>query len=294
LCGEDALTGHSYEHRRKWVEQRLLFLGTVFTIDVCAYAVMSNHTHVVLHVDKDNALELTDTEVLLRWQTLHKPTLLALRAIDQGVTMLSEAEQITLNDTIAVYRQRLYDISWFMRELNEFIAREANTEDECTGHFWEGRFKSQALLDEHALLACMAYVDLNPIRANLAQTLDTSHHTSIKRRINEAKQGYQPRTLMPFIANPTPERPQGLPFNFLDYLALVDNSGRLIRSDKRGSIDINNNPILIQLGLDESQWHALSLHFESTFNVAAGTQASLQRYQMHTQRKRKISTRLNL
>lgn len=81
-----------------------------------------------------------------------------------------------VESTAEIYKQRLIDISWFMRSLNESIARQANREDNCTGHFWEGRFKSQALLDEGALLPCMADVDLNPVRAEIAITLDQSNN----------------------------------------------------------------------------------------------------------------------
>jgi len=71
--------------------------------------------------------------------------------------------------------------------LNEYISKRANIEDNCTGHFWESRFKSQALLDERALLTCMAYVDLNPIRACMAKTPETSEYTSIQERIKIKK-----------------------------------------------------------------------------------------------------------
>ena len=70
-----------------------------------------------------------------------------------------------------------------MRRINEPIARAANCEDSCTGRFWEGRFKCQLLADERAVLASMAYVDLNPIRAGMTARLDHSHHTSIQQRV---------------------------------------------------------------------------------------------------------------
>ncbi|MFT4790333.1 MAG: REP element-mobilizing transposase RayT, partial [Paraglaciecola sp.] len=235
LCGKDKYSDQSYEHRRGWVEERLLFLSTVFAIGICAYAVMSNHTHVVLHVDKTLADGWDTDEVLRRYHQLHKGTLLTQKSL-KGET-LSSVELITFDETVERYRQRLYDISWFMRSLNEYIARQANKEDDCTGRFWEGRFKSQALLDESAVLACMAYVDLNPIRAKMEKTPETSVHTSIKKRTQAVKNNQQqPKTLMPFVGNPRQNLPKGIAFQLKDYCELVDTTGRCIRDETAGYI----------------------------------------------------------
>ena len=76
-----------------------------------------------------------------------------LKATDNATTRALHQEKVEL------WRKNLGDISWFIRGLNEYIARMAKKEGSCTGRFWEGRFKSQALLDEKALLSCMAYMD---------------------------------------------------------------------------------------------------------------------------------------
>ncbi len=86
---------------------------------------------------------------------------------------------------IARWRARLGTVSWFMKALKEPLSRMANREDDCTGAFWEGRFTSVPLLDQAAIVACLAYVDLNPIRAKLADRPETSAYTSVKTRIEQ-------------------------------------------------------------------------------------------------------------
>ena len=266
LCGTDALTGQSFEHRRQWIEDRLLELGDIFAIDVCAYAVMSNHYHVVLHVNAAQAKKWTIDDVIHTWHRLFAGNLLSQRYV-KGET-LSKAEFLTLKDIVEVWRERLMDISWFMRVINEGIARRSNAEDNCTGRFWEGRFNSQALLDEAALAACMVYVDLNPVRAGIATTPESSDHTSIQRRIRQHPK--QPDRLFPFVGNLQQPMPEGLPFRFNDYLDLVDWTGRCIRDDKRGYIPNELPPILQRLNQRPRTWLFVTRHFESKLKRLVG------------------------
>ena len=227
---------------------------------------MSNHTHLVLRINKQKADSLSVKDIIRRWHRLYKGMLLSQWYIDAAEsTTLSKAEIETVNNLAEVYRKRLYDISWFMRLLNEYIARRANKEDECTGHFWEGRFKSQALLDEASLAACMAYVDLNPVRACLANTPEESNHTSIQKRINAAKSNRQPAQLLPFVGNPCNKMPDGLPFKLQDYIELVELSGRYLQPNKIGKIDDSASPILTRVGLANNDWNEMVTGIETTF-----------------------------
>jgi hypothetical protein len=151
-----------------------------------------------------------------------------------------------------------------------------------TGHFWESRFKSQALLSEEALLTCMAYVDLNPVRANMCNTPEASDHTRIKERIapgfdlNKAadeeiiQQRLQRfdlplKPLAQFDGNVTSQEQIGVLFSLKDYLQLVDTTGRMIRTDKRGAIPINLPPILERLSINRQQWLQQSQQFEKLY-----------------------------
>lgn len=269
LCGEDWFTGKSFEHRRQWIEDRLLAITEAFAIEIAAYAIMHNHYHVVLHINQDKALAWSMPEVIEHWHGLFNGSVLSQRFV--AGEALSRAESDALSDQVEVWRERLMSISWFMRCVNEPIAREANQEDAATGRFWEGRFKSQALLDDKALATCMAYVDLNPIRARMAKTPEQSDHTSIKHRIGQALTSpVQPPTLLPFVGNPRKTMPNGLPFNLKDYLELVDWSGRILREDKKGAIPEHLPAILHRLDMDARHWVYLTQNFELPFKDLVG------------------------
>jgi REP element-mobilizing transposase RayT len=266
LCGADTITGQSFEHRRQWIEDKILALSRIFALDVCAYAVMSNHYHVVLHVNYKAAQSWSMDNVIQHWHQLFSGHALSQRYVNGE--HLGLAERSTLNAIADTWRLRLMDISWFMRVLNESIARQANNEDECTGRFWEGRFKSQALLDEAALLACMAYVDLNPVRAGIALTPEVSAHTSIQRRITIPHQSAT--GLFPFVGNPRQNLPEGLQFNQSDYVELVDWTGRIIRPNKKSAIAAQLPPILQRLQQNKDNWLYLTQNFESKFKGFVG------------------------
>ncbi|QUJ69680.1 transposase (plasmid) [Photobacterium sp. GJ3] len=273
LCGYDELTQTSYEHRRGWVEKRLKRIASVFCIDVCAYAIMSNHYHLVLHINTKRVHQLSEYEVIQRWLTLHQAPVLIQRYLKGEIS--SKSEQKACLAIIRTWRERLCSISWFMRLLNQFIASEANREDDCTGHFWEGRFKSQALLDDKALAAAMAYVDLNPVRAGVAETPETSDFTSVKTRIESLRQTKASApSLFPFAGNPRKDMPDGLPFRLLDYLKLLDWTGRQIKAGKHGQIESRQQPILARLGLNHQTWLKICTQIEK--GALIGSPAAIQ------------------
>ena len=156
-------------------------IASVFAIDVLSYAVMSNHLHQILRNRPDVCAAWSDQEVAIRWLRVFPG-----RRLEEHLAEPTENDVKTLcqdKERLKLVRQRLSDISWFMRALAEPIARMANKQDDCTGRFWEGRFKCQRIVDEAGLLACSLYVDLNPVRAAIAQGIEDSPHTSAYDRL---------------------------------------------------------------------------------------------------------------
>jgi len=277
ICGRDKVSGRDYSHRREWIEQHLLLLSQVFCIDIAGYAIMSNHYHVVVHIDQERANSLSDAEVIERWHRLYQGPELIRDYLAE--VSLSDPQLQEVKDTIGQWRSELSNISRFMGHLNQSIACRANKEDKCKGRFWESRFNLQAILDVEALLRTLCYVDLNPVRARIAKTPESSLFTSVRRRLTQKLSG-----LVPFSAS-TPEVPVNnginvheIPIAFKDYLSLLDYTGREIRQGKRGFIDTDAPSIIKRLGYTPKSWSKAQIPSMSRMQRAIGSAESIKAY----------------
>lgn len=243
LSERDPLTGRDLSHRKRWIEERIATLAKAFSVAVYAYAVMANHVHLVVRTDPQAPQQWDAADVLQRWFSVSR------RNEPDEARQLRIETSMGNEELIAKYRMRLGNLSWFMRFLNESIARAANAEDGCTGRFWEGRFHSKALLDVNAVLSGMAYVDLNPVRAGIVETPEAAKHVSIRRRFDAIRNG-APGTLLLPVFGTGPE----LAVSELEYLTLVDETGRRVRPDKPGAIGRSLPAIVSRLGMSERAW----------------------------------------
>jgi hypothetical protein len=208
---------------------------------------MSNHLHLVVQIQPVQVSDWSDEGVAERWVRLFPP-----REDTDAARSHKRLRLISNPMRMVLIRARLGSLSWFMRCLAEPIARRANREDGCTGRFWEGRFKSQLLCDERALLAAMAYVDLNPIRTGIDKTLQGSRHTSVKQRIADAKRDQRifDQRMMPIagsIAHAASVTTAG-------YLQLLEWTGRQLAPGKKGRIATNMPSVLQTLEHRPERW----------------------------------------
>ena len=315
LYGFDSHTGRDFSHRKAWIEDRLRELASIFAIQVSTYSVMDNHYHTTVRTRPDIVDGWSDEEVAKRWLILY-PTRYRLKKTKK----LSIEEQIHLlalnPERIAILRKRLSSLSWFMKQINEFIARAANKEDGVKGRFWESRFKCTALLDESAILAGMVYVDLNPVRAGVAETPEESDFTGIQQRIRERQKvkmsasadskGTRTNKRNGFSHSDRPaesgtdergsdEEPASstgwlcpisskdgrggiLPMTTDEYIDLVERSAREIRADKRNAKDADLSAILSRVGVVPEEWEETITSFCDKFHLVAGILGNMRNF----------------
>ena len=302
LLGDDPVTGKNYDHRKLWIEEQLLRLASCMGIDLLAFSILSNHFHLVVRTRPDVVATWDDTEVARRWLTL-----CPLRKCAEGGA--AEITEFDLNSIrhdpvkLKEIRCRLSDPSWWMRLLCQRVATRANAEDEEVGKFFQARYRAVKLLDEAAILACAAYVDLNPIRAGIAETLEESDFTSAQRRIESLVTEPEVATVetTPPIASsvprPRPNRllspvlidelrdPLGahasitgdrcsdkgfLAMSEADYLSLLDWTARQPRQGKCGATPEHLAPIFERLSISSATWCHLANDFGRMFHLVAG------------------------
>ncbi|MBD3648611.1 MAG: transposase [Pseudomonadales bacterium] len=233
---------------------------------------MSNHYHIVLRTDPRRPGHWSDDEVAERWLQIcpgRKP-----RKPDPDIHEKRKHALLADPAQIERLRKRLGSLSWFMRQINEPLARRSNKEDGCTGRFWEGRFSSQAILDDAGMLACMVYVDLNPVRAGLAEDLADSKHTSVRHRISlDASE----QRLAPIHREPDDADVLGY-LTVAEYLELVRWTAHC-QSDYRPGIESIRLPkVLQQHDVDEDTWHSHYLPVPHHWQRAIGSRIALEDY----------------
>lgn len=284
LCGFDKLTGKNFDHRKQWVVERMQLLVSAFAIEVCAYAVMDNHSHLILRNFPDTAFSWSPEEVARRWLILFPKR----RDKDKKTLEPDDAEiEEIVEDPSRVnqLRIRLCNISWFMRCLNENIACRANVEDEVTGRFWEGRFKSTRLDDDAAILTGMIYVDLNPIRSGKVDTPEESHFTSAYLRLCEKAAKHKQLkakkkcSVLQNIEVPAVDGwlypvekifEQRANFSTEKYLQVLDCTGRYCAPGKSGKIPSELKPILERIEINSVHWPDMMNNFRRSFPRVAG------------------------
>lgn len=322
LLGDDPVSGENFDHRKGWIEDLLQRFAAQFGIDLIAYAVMSNHFHLILRNRPDVVRTWSDTEVARRWLMIcpHRKDAQG-RPLQPTETELNAIRNCP--ERLAEIRRRLADISWWVRLLNQRVAMRANQEQNACGRFFDQRYKAIRLLDEASLVACAAYVDLNPIRAAIAQTIEASDHTSVRCRITSLRERCRSSQSRP-VASPAvhnevkPIRHRGDEFlspvsldesttqpgpqpsrlstrcsdkgfsglSTPEYLKLLDWTARQSRPDKPGCTPEDVPPVIQRLGFSATAWMELVSSFGELFHDVAGHPSAIDSLRSHRTHRR--------
>jgi REP element-mobilizing transposase RayT len=266
-------------NRKQWVEDRIKLLTDSFSVSVGGFAILDNHLHVLCRLDPETAKHWSGEEVVRRWISVYPPKTLNFNdksVVDHWVKQYSSDAK-----KVERLRERLADLGWFMKSLKEPLARMANKADGCRGTFWEARYKSIAILDNEALLSTCAYIDLNIVAAGMADTPESSRHTSIKQRVEHVRSKGEIAKLRAAVEGsvagskaagdieqglwlvPVEDRRSQSPgsregmletFSLGSYLLLLDYTGRLVRHGK-ARINATVKDVFSRLKTNSEMWH---------------------------------------
>ncbi len=268
--------------RKQWIEDRLQRLNDSFALSVGGFAVMDNHLHVLVRLDPQEAMDWTAEQVVRRWIAVYPP--LQMDTSDEKIVKMYVEHAAKDKKQVEILRERLSNLGWFMKALKEPLSRMCNRADGVKGTFWEARYKSIAVLDEEALLATCAYIDLNPVAAGIAEVPERSRHTSIRQRVEHARQKGELDTLrqarhgsvagsksagnleqdhwlvpiedrrqLPGKSNASAREGMVGTFSLGSYMLLVEYTGRMFRNGK-ARINEGVADVLERLGTSAEFW----------------------------------------
>ncbi|MGZ3380943.1 MAG: transposase [Isosphaeraceae bacterium] len=273
------LLGEGKFDRKRWIERRLQELAQIFSVTVAAFAVLDDRLHVLVRLDPDVAKRWSNDDVVRRWARLSPP-----RDKYRQPTPVSDGwvkSQRRDSRGVATARERLQSLSWFMKCLKEPLSRLANREEQTRGAFFEGRFKSVAIIDEEALIVTCAYIDMLPVATGIAKTAEAGKHTSIRQRVKHVKAQGGARDLNAARrgsvsgSKATAGREEGLwlcpiedrrrldssregmveGFSLGNYLLLLEYTGRLFREGE-AAVSAELAGTLERLGSNAENWQA--------------------------------------
>ena len=188
LMGQEEEWRIDFGHRRQWLESLLRYHSQVFAVDLANFSILSNHFHLVVRTRPDIVETWSDEMVAARWK-------LAWPEFDQeAMTWSREVDDRMIQRLVDdpkkfdLARKGLGSLSWFMARIKEAFSKLCNAEAGRSGAFWDERFGARELLDERAVLTCMSYVDMNQVKAGVAETLADSSRSAIAVRIAELQQ----------------------------------------------------------------------------------------------------------
>lgn len=219
LLGKDSLSGEDYSHRKDWVIDIMAHQSMFMAIDILRFAVMENHVHFLLRTRPDIVRGWSDQEVAWNYLLLC-PKKKRRKKVDGKWQY--ETEEPSQKDIDAIVndqkelkkiRRKLSSLSFWMQLLKQKVARRANSEVQrdgvCKGAFWKGRFEMTVINTREHLLTCSVYIDLNPFRAKMTDSLEGYSYTSIYMQLMGVFREMLDRgDLIPTVGNPLGEFPE--------------------------------------------------------------------------------------
>lgn len=287
LCGKKGKK--DYDHRKEWIRARLVQMSEVFAVEVCGYSINKDRLDVVIRVRPDVAKKWSKEEVARRWKMIHPQD--RDRELEfETVKPSKQQTQELLADKgqLEECRKRLFDVTWFVRDLCEAVARRMNREEGRKGRVWYGRFRTRQILDAPAALAACVALEASPVLSGCTGDIAQGGYSSACDRIAGVKARAKAKARAPRSNDPDAwlnpldaGKPRGktpaksaFPMNPSDYVQVVEWTGKQFAAKKMDAAPPADVAAAIKkMGLDPENWLEFVANLNERFTRAVGSPA---------------------